>query len=873
MHKFFWLKLVVAVLTVCGVHDVAAQEQGALLVEPFSFAEDFERGEDPVQFWTSYNKKHTVHFKGVTDEKAYSGKRSFKLDVTFDETSRFLWRIPMTQQVPVAGMLAFSGRMFLGEGTTGRATLGVSFRFPPSRHKGCTSPYAFHESTCGKWQAVGGDFVNRGRDVADAVMSRFEGSQGDLVGIYLEQIIIDLRGEAGKKVVLYVDDLEIRGDVPTKAAYEGEMERRKAVVKKLFDAAVVSWGKALGETKQTLLAITGLVPKADARRKVALGKIAEHDDILAAMKAKGAFSGSEQSVMDRFIDKSRNFATSVKALSDAALTGRHAVVYVVPPVSAIQILPGDPFVHGKISQQIAMQAAHGEYEPASFVVSALSGIKSLKVAVGTLRGERGVIPSANVDVKVVKCWYQAGTAWEGIRQDKSKRILTPELLLNDDQLVKLDHDKHENFLKLSFPDGEKYVWISDSANVYKGKSLPVEKFPIKDSPKLLPVDIPADTNKQFWVTVRIPEDAPAGTYTGTIRLQTPDAVIAELALSVNVLPFDLLPPYYTSSMDYHGRLMSGSMGTIGSWGKSREQFTNELANMVAHGLHNCQHYSIRKEILGDVLRIRAEVGMDNRTLYLKNTIRIGNPTAPEELARIKRDVRDIIEFTKAYGTEVVYFYGMDERRGEMLRSQRPAWQAVREAGGKIFVAGYDGNIDMMGDIQDMHVRAGSPSKEEVAKWHALGHKIFSYANPQTGVENPLVYRRNFGLLLWKYDYDGAATNAYQHTFGATWNDFDHVTYRAHTIAYPTMNGVVDTIAWEGYREGVDDVRYVTTLETAIGQARKTQDHTRKRNATAAEHYLRQLKAGGEIETDDLDAIRREIITHIINTRGGSAKAR
>jgi len=30
-----------------------------------------------------------------------------------------------------------------------------------------------------------------------------------------------------------------------------------------------------------------------------------------------------------------------------------------------------------------------------------------------------------------------------------------------------------------------------------------------------------------------------------------------------------------------------------------------------------------------------------------------------------------------------------------------------------------------------------------------------------------------------------------------------------------MNGVVDTIAWEGYREGVDDVRYITTLAKAI----------------------------------------------------------
>jgi len=50
---------------------------------------------------------------------------------------------------------------------------------------------------------------------------------------------------------------------------------------------------------------------------------------------------------------------------------------------------------------------------------------------------------------------------------------------------------------------------------------------------------------------------------------------------------------------------------------------------VAHGLRNCQHYGIKKEILGEVLQMRQEVGMDNRTLYLKGTIPIGNPTDAE----------------------------------------------------------------------------------------------------------------------------------------------------------------------------------------------------------------------------------------------------
>ena len=61
--------------------------------------------------------------------------------------------------------------------------------------------------------------------------------------------------------------------------------------------------------------------------------------------------------------------------------------------------------------------------------------------------------------------------------------------------------------------------------------------------------------------------------------------------------------------------------------------------------------------------------------------------------------------------------------------------------------------------------------------------------------------------------------AYQHGFGHVWNDFDDKTYRDHVFAYPTLNGVIDTVQWEGFREGVDDVRYLTTLRALIEQGK------------------------------------------------------
>lgn len=46
-----------------------------------------------------------------------------------------------------------------------------------------------------------------------------------------------------------------------------------------------------------------------------------------------------------------------------------------------------------------------------------------------------------VDIKIVKTWYQAGTACFDCLADSNRRELVPELLLNDETLVKVDEEK------------------------------------------------------------------------------------------------------------------------------------------------------------------------------------------------------------------------------------------------------------------------------------------------------------------------------------------------------------------------------------------------------------------------------------------------
>jgi len=104
------------------------------------------------------------------------------------------------------------------------------------------------------------------------------------------------------------------------------------------------------------------------------------------------------------------------------------------------------------------------------------------------------------------------------------------------------------------------------------------------------------------------------------------------------------------------------------------------------------------------------------------------------------------------------------------------------------------------------------------------------------------------------------TYAYQHAMGSIWNDFDHEIYRDLVFAYPTENGVIDTIAWEGFREAVDDVRYITTLEIQLVRENAKQ---KKRTELVIEidNFIQKLKSSDQIV--DPDATRQQIIHYIL----------
>jgi hypothetical protein len=616
----------------------------------------------------------------------------------------------------------------------------------------------------------------------------------------------------------------------------------------------------------------------------------ERQDIMMVMNGAGANEPSTMSVKDK----------ADLMLRRSTRAGQKLLVYSTPAITNDPILPWAD-IPDKTSDVMAMRACRGEYEPAAFVAYPITEDLTIEVNSTDLKGSAGIIVSTNVDIRVVKCWYQAGSSegyshppkyieevgekdimiLENTPVDEGRHVLTPELLLKDDDLVRTEKWYRQNFVKLKYSDGtNRWLWISAPRVVFPGgktvvpwimspdtvgkqEDASVENQPIRDARTLQPVSIPKRTSKQFWVTVHVPQDAKAGEYQGEIQVRSQGQPIETLKLKLEVLPFELEPSHLESSIYLHFFGSKGFIGmpldvkgkgSVGPDIRSVEQYRAELKNLLAHGVDNPTE-SVPLEQLETALRIRKEVGMKTDILYHTYEGLGGWTLKPVDVERLKK----VVALAKQYGYKEIYFYGLDEAQGEKLRASRPELEKIHQAGGKIFAAGLATSLggdsfEVIGDLQDLMVMSYIPSKEDAAKWHREGHKIMSYANPQSGFEKPETYRRNYGLVLDYAHFDGGMTFSY-YWFG--WNDFNiWPPYRDHNFVYPTADGVIDTIQWEGYREGIDDLRYLATLRKAVAKAEKS---GAKKQANAARAFIEKVN----VKKGNLCDIRNEMIGWIM----------
>lgn len=578
------------------------------------------------------------------------------------------------------------------------------------------------------------------------------------------------------------------------------------------------------------------------------------------------------------------------------------VVYHVPAISPVKRLPDLLPEDGEISDQLSVISAQGEFEAASFVLAPLADVDAVTFTVSDLTGEKSTIPANAIDLRVVKTWYQGGTAWYSYFADSSKSVLVPELLLHDENLIRVDHARKGNSLRIDYPDGAKYVDISN---------IPATKYntydePVADSPALLPIELRQGESKQMWLTSHVPSETPAGTYTGTIDIAADGTSAGQITLTIRVLPFELPKPktYYDLNKDFYvmlyhqSRVKENLKMANGNMNLVETKLLNDYQNLVNHNVLHIlgPYYSIEDQAtFTKQLELMQQAGLSLNPLfgvkqtfapysiYTKYTGYLSakadyeaNPTEENKLKMDKlytewrngvdahkASLDEAIEFVANFvGHTNFYFDGWDEPGWTMLQFEQELWQYLQDKGFKVYSTGNESHYRL--DVKENYLNmVGEPTREKAETWHSFGDDkmITNYAYPHTGPENPDLMRQRHGMWVYKANYDATYNYIFYEGPPNIWNDNSMKDeFRNFNLVYPTQTGLIDTIAWEGYREGIDDIRYATKLKQLAADAIASGQQER---AAAANNALTWLEEVDERSTNQ-DLLRLEMIRHILH---------
>ncbi len=549
----------------------------------------------------------------------------------------------------------------------------------------------------------------------------------------------------------------------------------------------------------------------------------------------------------------------------------------VDPMSGWRFLPDRMPNGGNFTNGVSVILAQGEYENGAVCLFAFSDLKDVEIVPANLGGPGGSFPAANVDVKVVKTWYQQGTAWYGgFQSDVTRRILTPELMLHDEDLIHVDHEKKDNFVRLDANGKSRYSWLSATGPEvdYRPIAEP-DQSKIHDAPAPKPFALQKDCFKEIIFTFHAPDALAGGLYKGNFAVKQGGRKVGDLPVAVRVLPFKLPKPM--TFRDLNRRFLpSGYLSC-----QTIMDSPKLAANLAAHGvdtayaiggINSAAQAKKAKEIL-------EKNGLNTDTLMCvlpgcgvgtSDPVKDTDRSYEQHLSVSNQVTKAVAAIKEVFGPDVkAYGYGADEAPPAFVRAERATWREVQKAGGytvvsttyhPYFLFNLDaGNIPRQPRNQSRinvdAIHAGNP--DFIAAW---------YGDPHSGPENPDYSRRVYGWLTWRNNYDSFCQYI---IFRNDWSEFyvwKEAFLRGLMIAYPADHDVLDTLAWEGTREAVDDIRYGTLLKQLAEQARQSKDVNVQYLGRAYATWIAQV----DFERSSLDSLRMEMTDKILRLQAALA---
>ncbi|MFC1582283.1 glycoside hydrolase domain-containing protein [Planctomycetota bacterium] len=432
-------------------------------------------------------------------------------------------------------------------------------------------------------------------------------------------------------------------------------------------------------------------------------------------------------------------------------------------------------------------AAPGEYEPITFCIRPLADLKDITVTVSDLASANGAaIPASAIEIGLAK-----------------------------------------------------QIMFSVAGN--KHKPTPHLVVPA------VPVSAPTNYNRQFWLTLHVPDKAAAGEYKGEVRIACQGGQGTALPLTVNVYPFKLEKAGVSMGVwDNNINKQDVAFQWEGRNDYIRKAVRNQLQDMMAHGIDamtlpspsvtdvqpdgsikvDWSHLDIwAEEIMQtpmkDSEQIMSILGIINYRFMRRGLKEFG----PEFEKALKALLDELMVWKAKHGIKIL-LQVVDEPReyniNDWNRNRKDTiWylKTIRK-----MVPDLRLMVDPMGD-NDYYGDSYLPMIPlmDVCMTHSTpGSRQTIFLTRDEGLAEYIQYnngmgRFTYGFFIWKDKSLGHWQWVYSWVMGD-----QHVPFFCNLGSDAVGAGpdatVLPTLRYEAVREGVDDLRYMRTLEAALQTA-------------------------------------------------------
>lgn len=474
---------------------------------------------------------------------------------------------------------------------------------------------------------------------------------------------------------------------------------------------------------------------------------------------------------------------------------------------------------GNEVNEISGFGSPGETVSLSFSLISNRNHQTVELHSVPLAGESQSLGAESVDIYIVKVWEQAGIALY-----QAERMNVPELLLKDDRVRLMDGYRRH----------------------FKRKRHLIEPLRLYEPPKVrlkghAATSLIAGQSKQIFVKIRIPTDTTAGAYHGAIEITLSRGMKRRLNISLDVLPIHLAEPKQDLIMAYKGCL---------SW-QNRQHFVPadifkaQLTDIYETGFRSLAINEFDTESAQHAIDIAEAIGFDRYILFSpasidRDKLRFRKLT-PIFFISDEIDAHIHYRSCEAVGdVDEVKHHMHNLARSRNFSDSKLCTVLNQAAAVELYKNNEIGPVPQILSFSLPHNKDFFFFRKQ---FEALRTQKTYYYWP-AHMEKPDLHRVLTGLYLWKSEADGVQPYCYQHLPKypfSPFNDFDEWepvsdfgeeprSFKDHMSTYPSKFGPIPTLQWQGMREGINDLKYLTTLDQALKSAESSSDSQKQQEA-------------------------------------------